>query len=343
VTPTTIILSSILALQFPAFQNDSIEVVLEYKSSVRALEVVDENTIIFSGHGGLIGVSRDSGNTWDTTRVEFEGRHPAFRACSAFEDQMYIASIESPGLIFRIPLDDLNSRELLYKNDNPIVFLDAMAFTDDGIGIVMGDPQNECITIIRSHAQESNWEEIPCESIPEAIKGEAAFAASNGNISIVGEKVWIATGGKASRVFHSCNSGENWSVYNTPVIQGGQMTGAFAISFKDDQTGLLIGGDWEDKSNNFGNICITRNGGKTWDLISEGKGPGYRSSIVWSPTDSNTCVAIGSEGIDISNDEGKNWERVSDDGYYTGRFDVDGKILWLAGHGKLSKLVLNEN
>ena len=65
---------------------------------------------------------------------------------AAFEDQMYIASIESPGLIFRIPLDDLNSRELLYKNDNPIVFLDAMAFTDDGIGIVMGDPQNECIT-----------------------------------------------------------------------------------------------------------------------------------------------------------------------------------------------------
>ena len=27
------------------------------------------------------------------------------------------------------------------------------------------------LLIIRSHAQESNWEEIPCESIPEAIKG----------------------------------------------------------------------------------------------------------------------------------------------------------------------------
>ena len=243
-TPTIIILSSILALQSTAIQSDSIEVVLEYKSSVRALEVVDESTIIFSGYGGLIGVSRDSGKSWDTTRVEYEGKFPAFRACSAFEDQMFIASIESPGLIFRLPLDDLNSKELLYINENPDVFLDAMAFTDDGMGIVMGDPQNECITIIRSHAQESNWEEIPCELIPKAIKGEAAFAASNGNISIVGDNVWIATGGKASRVFHSRNSGETWTTYDTPIIQGGQMTGAFAISFKDantrSQTDLLM-------------------------------------------------------------------------------------------------------
>lgn len=337
-TSITIILSSILALQTPTTQTDSVEIVLNIKSSIRALEVIDENTIIFSGYGGLVGVSLDSGTTWDTTRVEHEGKTPSFRACDAFEDQMFIVSIESPGLIFRLPLGDLKSQELLYENDNPSVFLDAMAFTDDGIGIVMGDPQENCLTIIRNHAHESNWEEIPCKNIPPVKNGEAAFAASNGNISIVGENVWIASGGGSSRVFRSTNSGESWSVYNTPMKQGDQMTGAFAVAFKDEHTGLLIGGDWENKENNKGNLCITRDGGITWDLISEGSGPGYRSSIVWDPSTPLSCVAIGSEGIDISYDEGKSWNRLSNEGFYTGRFSPDGQTLWLAGHGRIGKI-----
>ena len=57
----------------------------------------------------------------------------------------------------------------------------------------------------------------------------------------------------------------------------------------------------------------------------------------------NTCVAIGSEGIDISHDEGSTWKRLSDEGYYTGRFSTDDQTLWLAGHGKLSKLNINDD
>ena len=69
-TPTNIILSSLLALQVPAMQRDSVEVVLEFESSVRAIEVVDNHTIIFSGFGGLVGISQNSGKTWDTTIVK---------------------------------------------------------------------------------------------------------------------------------------------------------------------------------------------------------------------------------------------------------------------------------
>ena len=326
----------------PTAQADSIEVSLEFNSSVRALKVVDENTIIFSGYGGLIGVSKNAGESWDTTRVDFEGLHPAFRACASDQGHMFIASIESPGLIFKISMDDLSRKQLIYKNDKPNVFLDAMAFNDKGVCIVMGDPQGKCLTIIRGHADDSKWEEIQCKNIPSVKKGEAAFAASNGNISIVGDNVWLASGGGASRVFHSSDEGKTWNVYDTPMKQGGQMTGAFAISFKDEKTGLLIGGDWDDKDNNYGNLCITRDGGKSWWLISEGDGPGYRSSIIWSPTNENTCVAIGSEGIDISYNEGQTWENLSMKGYYTGRFSPDGQTIWLAGHGEIGKLVLHE-
>ena len=191
-TSATIILYSVFTFTGIDANSDSTkaphEVVLELKSSIRALDVVDNNTIIFSGYGGMVGISIDAGTSWDTIRVEFEGRKPAFRACDYYQENIFFASIESPGLIFRSPIDDLESSKLIYRNDNPSVFLDAMAFTEDGIGIVMGDPQYECLTIIRSHALESNWEEISCNNLPSSIKGEAAFAASNGNISIVGEK-----------------------------------------------------------------------------------------------------------------------------------------------------------
>ncbi len=316
------------------------KVVLELNSSIRALDVVDENTIIFSGSDGMLGISKDAGKSWDTTIVEFEGRMPAFRACDSYQNNIFFASIESPGLIFRASINDIESRELIYRNNNASVFLDAMAFTDYGMGIVMGDPQYECLTIIRSHALESNWEEISCNNIPATINGETGFAASNGNISIVGEKIWIATGGKASRVFYSEDAGETWEVFNTPLIQGNQMTGAFAISFRDGNTGIVVGGDWDDKENNHGNIAISRDSGRSWKLIAEGTGPGYRSSIIWHPTNLETCVVIGSKGIDISNDEGNNWYRLSNEGYYTGRFTPDGNTIWLAGQGRIGKIEL---
>ncbi|WP_313791432.1 hypothetical protein [Lacinutrix neustonica] len=39
--------------------------------------------------------------------------------------------------------------------------------------------------------------------MPKAKEGEAAFAASDTNIAIVGDNTWVATGGKASRILFS--------------------------------------------------------------------------------------------------------------------------------------------
>ena len=342
-TLTNIILSSLLALQAPAMQRDSVEVVLEFESSVRAIEVVDNNTIIFSGFGGLVGISKNSGKTWDTTIVKHNDKAPAFRACASLDQNIFITSIESPGLIFKIPFNNLSQQELVYKNEHPSIFLNAMAFTDQGIGVVMGDPTDGCLTLLIGENNGEDWSLVPCGKIPKTKNNEAAFAASNGNISIIGEKIWIASGGGASRVFHSRYSGVDWVVYDTPMNQGREMTGAFAISFRDNNTGLLIGGDWGDKKNKYGNLAITNDGGKNWELIAEGTGPGYRSSIVWHPTEKNICIAIGSEGIDISRNEGYTWKRLSKEGYFTGRFSPDGSTLWLAGQGKIGKMSFDEN
>lgn len=316
----------------------NIETSLVFTSSVRALDVVNDSTIAFSGYGGLIGVTLTAGDNWDTTRISVDDITPAFRACAIVGDDLVIASTESPGLILKGPIYDLAKMEVKYRDDNPTVFLDAMAFSNDGYGVVMGDPTDGCLTIIVSNDKGEVWKRVPCDRVPDIIDGEAAFAASNGNISIIGGQTWIATGGKASRVFHSDNRGRSWEAHSTPLLQGGSMTGAFAVSFISDKEGLLIGGDWENKQNNNGNIAHSIDGGKTWQLVSEGTGPGYRSSIIWRPGHDGECVAIGSEGIDLSKNSGSSWTNISEQGFYTGRFSPDGKVLWLAGHGSVSKL-----
>ena len=310
-----------------------------FNSSIRALHVIDSNSAVFAGSGGLVGYTKDGGLTWDTTRWG----SISYRACSVVNDHLLAASIESPGMVIKAPLTSLSSTTTTLEDTNEGAFFDSMKFLNSTDGILMGDATPDtkgdiCLSVYLTFDSGDHWERIPCVNLPEHIEGEAAFAASNGNISCFNNSAWIATGGKVSRVFYSSDRGATWIAHSTPLIQGGTMTGAFCADFKNDNEGLLIGGDWEEKQLNTGNLAYTSDGGKTWELRSEGVGPGYRSCVVWHPLNSQECLAIGSEGIDYSTDSAINWRHISDDSFYTGRFSPNGKFLWLAGHNSVIRI-----
>ncbi len=171
------------------------------------------------------------------------------------------------------------------------------------------------------------------------MSGEAAFAASNSNIAIHGDHVWIATGGKKSRVFRSLDRGKTWEVFNTPIVQGKSMTGIYSIDFYDSNSGVVFGGNWEDKSFNEGNKAITKDGGVSWKLVSNGEGPGYRSSVRFVPGSfGKGMVAVGSSGISYSNDSGGHWIELSDEGFYAIEF-VNDTLAFASGANKISKLI----
>jgi photosystem II stability/assembly factor-like uncharacterized protein len=185
----------------------------------------------------------------------------------------------------------------------------------------------------------NNWEKINCETLPIVVNGEAGFAASNSNVNIVGDNAWIVTGGARARVFHTENRGETWRVYNTPIIQGGQMTGIFSSHFIDTQNGIIIGGDWNLKEKNTENKAVTSDGGRTWVLIADGEPPSYRSSVRYIPgTNGKDLIAVGIPGISYSKDGGVSWGKISNDSFYTIRFSKNGKSAWLAGPNKVGKL-----
>jgi photosystem II stability/assembly factor-like uncharacterized protein len=200
----------------------------------------------------------------------------------------------------------------------------------------MGDPTDACLSIIKTTDGGNSWTKIPCDILPEVEQGEAAFAASNSNISLYENHVWIVSGGKKARVFHSSDRGEKWEVYETPIVQGGQMTGIFTCDFYDENTGIIFGGDWNEQDNNKGNKAITHDGGKTWALIAEGEHPGYRSCVQFIGEDSaDNILAVGIPGIAHSDDGGNSWSQITDESFYT--FRKADKVIWLAGSKKVGR------
>lgn len=171
------------------------------------------------------------------------------------------------------------------------------------------------------------------------MEGEAAFAASNTNIVAKGNNTWVVSGGKKARVFFSSDKGKTWNVYDTPIVQGKNMTGIFSVDFYDDNIGIIAGGDYEVPVQNFQNKAITFDGGKTWKLLAENSGFGYASCIQFIPNSNGKgIVSVGLTGLHYSSDGGNTWKQLSSDPtLYTIRF-LDQVTAFAAGKNKIIKI-----
>lgn len=304
--------------------------------SIRTLDVISEDHLLFAGSEGWVGETRDQGASWHLEQWESpDGLHPSFRASGWNGTEWFAVSIASPAWVARKRGEALLP-QWVHHDTSKAVFLDAMAWWDSKEGLIFGDPMDGCLTLLKTSDAGESWSRISCDRLPVPASGEAGFAASNSNICLAGDTAWVFTGGLVSRCFFSPDRGKTWSAIDLPIRQGGAMTGVFSASFFNSTRGCAAGGNWDEPDNNFGNLIETRDGGQTWRLLSEGHGPGYRSSIIHHPNQPETLVAAGFQGVDFTLDGGRTWSSLSDSSYYVARFSPSGRTLWLAGKGQIS-------
>jgi photosystem II stability/assembly factor-like uncharacterized protein len=301
---------------------------IDTKSDFRGLCVVSPNVAWVSGTKGTYARTTDRGKTWSVGLVPGADKLD-FRDVKAFgETTAYLLSA-GPGDASRIykTTDGGKSWVMQFKSAEATAFLDAMAFWDEKNGIALGDPIKGQFYLIVTADGGANWKPLAARTLPPALPGEGAFAASGTCLVTHGEKdVWFATGsGKSARVFHSRDRGQNWEVSETPIVAGAQSAGIFSIAFRDKDHGLIVGGEYRKPNDVGATAAVTSDGGKTWTAL-DGKLP-YCSAVAWAK---DRWVVVGTSGSHVSRDDGTTWERLDRENYNSVGFTSSGEG-WAAG------------
>ncbi|TDQ25470.1 WD40/YVTN/BNR-like repeat-containing protein [Tenacibaculum caenipelagi] len=323
---------TINAVNITEFKRDS--------TSIRAILAISSNKLIYAGSKGDITTTEDSGKTWKTQQLRYnDSIIPHFRSIAKNDEHIFVLSVANPALLYK---GTQNEYQLVYTEEHEKVFYDCMKFFPDGKhGIAVGDPTEDCPSVILTSNGGNTWKKLPCSQLPIFEEGEAFFAASNTNIAIVNNTVWIGSGGTKARILKSTDFGNTWEIFDTPIVQGDGPQGIYSIDFYDENHGIAIGGNYSKPEDNSANKAITTDGGQTWELVANNENPNYKSCVQYIPnTDGKEVIAVGKTGVSFSNDGGYTWKEVSKDSYYAIQF-VDNNIAWLSGPEKIGKLILN--
>lgn len=200
------------------------------------------------------------------------------------------------------------SWETVLHDTNALAFFDGIDFQNNLSGVVFGDPINNVLQVYTTNNDGDSWTAVSKEVLPEMNPIEAGFAASGTSILMQNNQVFIGLGGQQARIFKASTSG--WSAQNTPMSQGAGSKGIYSLDFINQQ-GIAVGGQYDQPADDSTRI-YTIDGGENWQL---GNGVNeYRSSVVMITE--NTAIACGPSGIDLSNDGGMHWIKVSTQGLH---------------------------
>lgn len=319
------------------FKSVIVDTILNDKISIRAI-IIDKDKIWYAGDKSRIGYCDLKTRTHLQKTIFPSVDKPEFRSIAQNSKSIFVANTGNPANIFRLNKTSIGF-DKVYTENNEKVFYDSMNFWNEKEGIAIGDPIQNCLSILITRNGGKTWKKTQCDYLPKTEEGEAAFAASNTNICIRGNRAWIVSGGKKSRVFYSADKGNTWEVFETPIVQGQSMTGIFTADFYNEKIGVVAGGNYEVQNQNFKNKAITFDGGKTWKLIAENNGFGYASCIQFVPkSNGKQLVSVGASGLYYSADSGNSWKQLlADKTLYTIRF-TDYNTAIAAGKDKIIRI-----
>jgi photosystem II stability/assembly factor-like uncharacterized protein len=326
----TVVLTMLVALALPATAAADRKLRWEpvptgSDQQYRGLDAVDKRTAWVGGSDGEVLRTTDAGRTWkDVSPPDTVGL--LFRDVEAQDDRRASVLSIGNGDASRIYTTTDGGRRwrLAFLNDDPNAFYDCMDFYAGGRrGLALSDPVDGRFRILATDDGGHSWHVLPNAGMPPAFEGEFAFAASGTCLVTSGRDAWFASGGGASRVFHSRDGGLTWTVTDAP-IPAADAGGVFSLAFRSPRDGVMVGGDFTMPENGVDASGYTRDG-ELWH--PGGDLSGYRSGVDWLKGD--TLIAVGPTGSDVSDDGGRRW-RAFDAAPYDAVDCVDGTC-WASG------------
>ena len=276
-------------------------------SAARAPDAQGLPVVWASGSNGVILRSLDDGATWKRLHVA-GGEALDFRGIVAFDAKTAYVMSSGEGDKSRLykTTDGGETWLLQYTDKRKEFFLDAIACLSETHCFALGDPIDGKFLLLQT-TDGLRWRPLPSDTMPAALSGEGAFAASNSCLALSGEEIFFGTGGPAARVLHSSDSGRAWTVAETPLAHGKASSGIFSIARWEGNQVVVVGGDYQDPGRASGVAALSQDGGTTWQLFAEQPG-GYRSAV--ARVQASLVVAVGPTGTDISEDLAVHWKHL---------------------------------
>mgnify|MGYP003135156270 FL=1 len=310
------------------------------KASLRGLNAVTENVAWASGTRGTVLRTIDGGETWEDVSVPASDTID-FRDIQGFDENTAIVlSAGLPAVIYKT-IDGGQSWQQKYFSMKEGTFYDAMDFWDDQNGIIFGDAVDSRLLILKTKDGGETWQELPFEQRPIAKEGQGGFAASGTCLITNGNSdVYIGLGGEEASLFYSYDRGETWGKTITPLQSGESTAGIFSIAFKNENEGLMVGGDYRGDSLTRINSAYTLDRGKSWfPVMAALKPQGYRSGVAIF---NDLVLAVGRESCDYFR-KGMEGYAPMEGKYYAVSVSKDNKAAYASGPGgAVAKLAFKE-
>jgi len=314
------------------------------KAGLRGIHAVDANVAWASGTEGTILRTVDGGTNWTKCPVPSDGEKLDFRGVWAWSADEAMVMSAGPGELSRMykTTDGCTHWTEIARNKDKNGFWDAMVFQqrdyhmlgDTKTGVLVGDPIGKRFDT-RMMIGGTNWQAD--YSSCAANEGEAAFAASNSSVVVFGSRRYIiGTGGKGgprilrSPLMDNRDATKGCTAVPIPLASGSEAAGVFSLAFRDGKRGVAVGGDYKKPEVSDGTAAWTIDGGKHWTAAK--KPPhGYRSSVAFDSA-TNSWIAAGTNGSDLSTDGGDTWQKL-DNGNWNAL-----SLPWIVGpEGRIGK------
>lgn len=315
-------------------------------ASLRGIYSVDGATAWASGTGGTVLKTIDGGQNWQRCATPDAGTDGAtldFRGVQAWDADTAIVMASGPGDKSRLykTTDGCKTWRLLFKNPDQDGFWDSLRFfkeqrslkTDEGFGLLLGDPVAGEITVYETRDGGRSWTRLHDPVL--RAKG-SAFAASNSCIASINATNDFILGGESGsaklRLNYSGTYWRNdrskfvrdWTKVSVPIDSSSASKGSFAIGTHvqilhapSGAAGMnlklfevIVGGDYEHPERTEGTAAYSLDSGEHWAAAQ--KPPhGYRSTVQWDEQE-KLWIAAGSNGSDVSRDDGRTWQKLDD-------------------------------
>lgn len=278
-------------------------IVQENKSHSRAL-LVDGNILLTGSSDGTIYLHKLGAN--DQVLLFQQPNIKEIRDLEKVGDG-YLA-MQSANSSKLISISKNGNLKILKEPQFDEVFFDGMDFLGEK-GFLMGDPHGGFFNLFISEDGGKTWSRT--EGNVEAHLDEAAYAASGSTAHILNDSTLVfVSGGMTSRFFKSKDFGKTWKITTLPYYPG-PSTGPYSMCFANDSSAVMVGGDYKDVDLKLNSSFYSKDGGESW-LNPENPTRGYRSCVIHH---NGVYYSCGTNGIDLSENGGKDWAAFADGNY----------------------------